>query len=340
MRWFYLLLLLPFAAQSREMERESPQQIEKELQDAQAQLNAAKKMFNPWYTGPLITPSPSMCPPGYFMAQPYLFAGGNYARYNEDRKAINIPNLVQLKGTQILQFGVTKTVDIIANPTAAGQWQNGDQGGGFADLPINLGFLVNSETPYAPQIKFNIQETFPTGRYERLSSDGLALSGLGGGSYQTSFGIGIGKVLFWNTKHPVNARTFVGYNIPTPVHVKGFNTYGGGYGTHGVVKPGNTFTVDLGIEYSISQTWVAAIDFVYTAQNRTKFSGYPGTLADGTPAVVGSGYNDNLSLAPAIEYNWNDSAGLIAGTWFSVYGRNSLAFVQGIISAYWLFPVK
>ncbi len=80
------------------------------------------------------------------------------------------------------------------------------------------------------------------------------------------------------------------------------------------------------------------MDIVYTATERTKFAGNPGFTAAGTPATVGSGYSDNLSLAPAIEYNWSESAGFIGGVWFSVYGRNSLNFAQAVLSVTFSFP--
>jgi hypothetical protein len=317
----------------------SPQQIEQELESAEAQFNKAKQMFNPWYTGPLITPSASMMPPGYGNFQPYVFVAGNYARYNADRKALSIPNLIQLKSSNVLQFGVTNTMDVITTLTGVGQWQSGESGGGFGDLPITIGFPICLQTLYVPQIKFTIQELFPTGRYQHLSSNGLALSGTGEGSYQTTFGVTFGKLLFWTTKHPVNTRLFLGYTIPTTVHVEGFNAYGGGHGTDGKVRPGNTFATDLGIEYSINQNWVFALDVVYSATNKTTFNGIPGTVG-GLPAAVGGGFNDNLSFAPAIEYNWSENLGILGGVWFSVYGRNSLAFAQGILSIAWTFAVN
>lgn len=342
MRRFPLLFLLPFQLLAQGFEDvpdKTPQEIQKELQSAEKQFQEAQKMFSPWYTGPLITPSPSLVAPGHMMTQPYLFISGNYSRYNNHRHAQDIPTLTQLQGLCVFQTGITETVDFIVTPSAEGQWQSRHHGGGFADLPITLGFLINKQTVYTPQIKFNIQQTFPTGRYKNLASDGLALSGLGGGSYRTQFSLGFGKVLFWSYEHPMNLRGFIGYTLSTPVRVTGFNSYGGGYGTDGTVQPGKILTADLGIEYSIDQPWVLALDVVYTATNRTTFTGHPGTTAAGTPASVGSGYSDNLSLAPAIEYNWSENAGFIAGAWFSVYGRNSLAFAQGVLSFYWEFPV-
>lgn len=322
-------------------EHKTPEQIEMELQDAEAQFLRAKEMFNPWYTGPLITPSASMMPPGYGNFQPYIFMVGNYAHYDVERKSVSLPdNLYQFISSNILQFGVTKTMDIIVVLTAEGQWEAGKSGGGFGDVPITLGWPIVLQTLYVPQIKFSVQETFPTGRYQHLNSNGLALSGIGGGSYQTQFSLTFGKTILWTYCHPMNLRLFFGYNIPSKVHVEGFNVYGGGFGTRGTVRPGNTFKADLGIEWSVNQPWVLCFDIVYSASNRTTFSGRPGTLRDGTPAAVGGGYSDNLSLAPGFEYNWNENLGIVAGTWFSVYGRNSLAFVQGIFSVCWTFKVN
>src|SRR5690606_33928892 len=103
-----------------------------------------------------------------------------------------------------------------------------------------------------------------------------------------------------------------------------FNSYGGGFGTKGRVHPGGSFQADFGLEVALTQNWVLANDLVYTFQNATHFSGNPGTVSPGgAPASVRSPYSDNLSLAPAIEYNFNSNLGLLVGTQFSVYGRNS-----------------
>ena len=61
--------------------------IEKELKSAEEEFREAKKMFNPWYTGPLLTPSAHILPPGYFNIQPYLFLTNNYARFNQSGKS-------------------------------------------------------------------------------------------------------------------------------------------------------------------------------------------------------------------------------------------------------------
>ncbi len=324
----FLLPLLVFGQNHK-----SPQQIQMELDDAESQFKKSKEMFNPWYAGPLVTPSASMMPPGQANIQPYLFVKGNYAAFNSERKSIALPhNSYQVQVISPMQIGVTVSTDIAINLGAQGNWTQGKSGGGFNDLSVTYGFSIFKETLYVPKFKFTIAELFPTGAYKNLNHNGLNLSSTGGGSYQTTFGLAFGKVIWWTYPHPINTRFFFGYNIATVANVRNFNAYGGGFGTKGRVRIGNTFTADLGLEVSITQRWVAAMDVVYTASNPTKFHGKPGLNADGTVATVGNPYNDNLSLAPAIEYNFSDSFYILWGVQFSVYGRNSANFANGQFS--------
>ena len=337
-----LLFVCPLFAEwstQQQMTPPRPEQIEALLTEAEKEFNSALTIFNPWYTGPLITPSATMMPPGFANYQPYVFVSGTYAAYNSQRSTVSMPARIEAKMTNTLFFGITDTLDINATLSAFGQWQSGHSGGGFGDLPITIGFPICKQGLYVPQMKFTISELFPTGRYQHLNSNGLLLSATGQGSYQTTFGFAMSKLLFWSTQHPTNTRLFVGYTIPTPVHVRGFNAYGGGYGTKGTVRPGNTFITDLGLELSLTQSWVFACDFVYSASNKTTFHGQSGMTSSQPTASVGGGSNDNLSLAPAIEYSWGDNIGVLAGAWFSVYGRNSSAFAQGIISFSYTFPI-
>ncbi len=312
----------------------SPEQIQSELDQAEAQFAKSKAMFNPWYAGPLVTPSASMMPPGSANIQPYLFIRGNYGEFNKARHSVSLPhNSYQLLVIAPMQMGVTDSTDFVINPSTQMNWSDGESGGGFGDLGVTYGFLILRETLYIPKFKFTISQTFPTGKYNNLSTNGLGLNATGGGSFQTSFGFATGKVIWWTYPHPINVRLFMSYNMGTVVNVRNFNSYGGAYDTKGRVRIGNTFTADLGLEGTITQRWVAALDIVYTASNRTRFHGNPGHLKDGTPAGVGGPYNDNLSLAPALEYNFDEgNMSVLWGFQFSVYGRSSSNFVNGQFS--------
>ncbi len=120
--------------------------------------------------------------------------------------------------------------------------------------------------------------------------------------------------------------------------MKGFNIYGGGYKTRGKVYPGNAFSAILSFEFTFNEHWVFALDNVYTHANKIRFSGNPGFLVpDLVPSTVGGPSTEQLSFAPAIEYNFSSHLGMIAGSWFSAMGRNSLEFRSGIISVIYVF---
>lgn len=309
---------------------ESPQELEQELEAAQAQFERAMKMINPYYQGPLLTPGAGMAPPGAANVQGYLFVNDNYAAFDEDRHSVDLTSSqINVNPAAYLTFGVTDSMDATVVVQGDANWQFGKSGGGFGDVFAAVGWPILRQTRYLPAIKFSIGETFPTGQYEHLDSH--LLNSTGGGSYQTQFGLGIAKLILWTTQHPVYLRWWAGYTVPTKVHVSGYNAYGGGHGTHGTVHPGNLFQTDFGFELCLTQRLVFCTDLVYKAANRTTFSGT-------TVLPVGGGYSDNLSIAPGFEYSWNPNLGVLGGVWFSVYGRNSPNFVSGIFSVSYSFP--
>lgn len=126
-------------------------------------------------------------------------------------------------------------------------------------------------------------------------------------------------------------RINAGYSIPSSVDVRGFSVYGGGYGTSGVVHPGCFFEFIGALEYQLTQNWVFACDFLYIHGNKTTFGGYPGVTSTGSVATVGKSSNEQFSIAPAIEYNFNADFGVIGGIWATFAGRNAKAFFAPIL---------
>ena len=310
----------------------SREDIAEELREAQQEFDEARKMFNPWYAGPLLTPSPHIIDPGLWNVQPYLFVTNNHGRYTRSGKSVNTPDRLDVQLTSILQFGITRGFEGLL--TVGGQYAHtrGKQSINIQDIKFALGFCINPESAYAPAAAFQIQERFPVGKYQNLNPDKLGVDATGSGSFETRFGLTIGKVVWWLSTHPMNTRISFNYTIPAPTSVKNFNAYGGGYQTKGKVNPGNTFELDAAYEYSFTQKWAAACDFVYTYSAPTHFSGRKGINTDGTPASVGGPFNDQFSLAPAIEYNPSPNLGMLLGAWVSVWGRNSSNFYSGVFT--------
>lgn len=316
----------------------SPEEIQQEINQAEMDFRTAEAMFNPWYTGPLIASSASCVPPGKINLQPYIYLTTNYAQFNDHRKSINTPNTFIMSPLLVFQTGITNWMDFTIVPQGFFRWETGKFGDGFADLPIQLGFALLKETPYIPKMRLVLGTLFPTGKYQHLNASKLGLDATGQGAYQTILGLNLSKVFWWFKLHPIATRLATNYIIPdNTVSVKGFNAFGGGYDTKGDIKIGNTLTLDLGLEISLTQKWVFATDFVYTTSNKTTFSGTPGFLDSGLPASNGSPSSDQFSLAPAIEYNVNENGGFIGGVWFTVTGRNSANFVSVLLSYTVLF---
>jgi hypothetical protein len=308
-----------------------PEQLEKELAEAQKEFEEAKKMFNPWYTGPLITPSATVLQPPQVVVQPFFSYTNNYARYDKHGHPHGIPHLKVLNPSMAaVQVGITKWMDASLSFQGIRNIQHGHAYTNWGDTSVTVGFGLLTETPYRPAIKLAVKEIFPTGHYQHFNLKKANVESTGAGSYQTVASLNLSKVVWWLTTHPMAFRTSLNYTIPSNVPVAGFNTYGGAKGTHGTVNPGNIFAGDFGYEYSFTQRWVAALDVVYTYTGKTRFSGH-------RTAPVGGPFNDQLSLAPALEYNVSEKLGFIAGVWFPVWGRNSLKFFSEIVSLTYTF---
>lgn len=316
----------------------SPEVVESQLEKAERDFERAKKMFNPWYTGPLLAPSSSILPPGTSNVQPYLFVTDNYAKFDQHAHSHNIPDLISLKGTVVWQYGFAKRVQASFAPQLIRNSQSGHCSVSFGDTPVGIQFGLFTETTYYPGLVFSVVETFPSGVYERLNPKKGGVDATGAGAYSTTLSLNVGKVVWWwFPKHPMRFRLSLGYQLNSDVEVDDFNAYGGGFGTDGRVSPGNTFSADFGYEFSFTQKWVFALDVVYVYSSKTTFSGNPGVDFTGAPASVGGPFSDQLSLAPALEYNVSENFGYIAGVWFSPWGRNSLDFVSGVFSFTYTF---
>jgi hypothetical protein len=108
------------------------------------------------------------------------------------------------------------------------------------------------------------------------------------------------------------------------VSLHDISSYGTAQGFQGNAAPGFAADVGLGVEYGLTQRWVLALDLVQTYANGFRLNG---TDAAGNEVHTHSASSSSLGLAPAIEYNWSDSVGVIAGVELSVAGRNTASYI-------------
>jgi hypothetical protein len=236
-----------------------------------------------------------------------------------------------------LIYGLTPRIDVEIAPQWLDNQTEGASVAGFGDFPAALGYQL-LEAPHdslIPDVRVWVQELFPTGRYQGLPASSVGLGGTGGGAFATTLGIAAQKVL-WLGSHAFRYRLNVTYGFYSAVAVHGFNTYGGGFGTDGRVRPGAITTVALAGEYAVTRHVVLAVDVGFQSVNPTHFSGTPGVSLGGKPATVGRGYSNVLTVAPAVEYHWNEHVAVIAGPWMSLRGRNASEFF-GLVAALYMY---
>jgi hypothetical protein len=211
---------------------------------------------------------------------------------------------------------------------------SGQQYFNSGDLTVGLDFQLMAAdfTPYFPGIKLAVREVFPTGNFQYFHPRKLSTDQTGTGTFATQFDLVFYKVFHLWELHWLSTTFSAQYTVNTPVNVHGFNTYGGGFGTNGKALPGNSFQGIVSFELTLSRNWVLALDSVYTQTNVTEFFGIPGIFFGGTFADVGKPSSEQLSFAPAIEYNFSGHFGVIAGCWLSVLGRNSAEFRSGVVN--------
>ena len=292
----------------------------------------------PWFTGTLLSTRGRTLDPGHLVVQPYFFYTRYGGLYNDNWRLHSATVSRTIIQQTFFIYGLTSRIDIGMAPQWLENSSSRDSISGFGDLPIQLGFQVlrGDSDSWLPHVLVWVQEVFPTGRYRDLGPTTVDLGGIGGGSFGTTLGVAAQKTLWLGGHHVFRYRLNASYGFYSSVTVRGFNSYGGGFDTIGRVEPGSVTTVTVSGEYTLTRHMVLALDIGFQTINATHFSGAPGVGVDGEQARIGKGYGNLLTIAPALEYNFTQHVGLIAGPWFSVRGRNTTEFF-GVVAALYLF---
>ena len=123
----------------------------------------------------------------------------------------------------------------------------------------------------------------------------------------------------------LRARLDLTYEVSQSGGVEDASVYGTAPGFRGRVYPGDAATIDLAAEYSLTRNWVLALDLIYQHANSTRVSGTQPQSGDSgllVPFETATGASQSFGYAPAVEYSWSSTAGVIAGVRIIPAGRN------------------
>jgi len=287
-----------------------------------ANANTNQPRDDAWWTGPLLAASPGSLTPGHFLIEPYLFDAIPQGHYDDDGRRHPVPHANDFGSQSYLLYGLTDRVGVGLIPRFGFNDVSGGRGSskvGVGDLSVQAqyGLTKFQEGSWIPTTAFVVQETLPTGKYDRLGD--RPADGLGLGTYATNLAL-YSQYFFWMPNGRIlRTRLDVSYQISGSAGVRDVSVYGTQEGFRGRARPGNVTVVDAAGEYSMTQHWVLAMDVVYERDSSTHIHG--------AGLDFNTGESHNWSLAPAIEYNFNSRVGIIAGAKLTVAGRNATALV-------------
>lgn len=290
--------------------------------------------LKPWFTGPLLAPSGETYPKGAVGLEAYLFYTDTYGHFNRRGQRTHDVAVYSWNPTAVLFMGLTSSSDLQFNVPYYVNERSGQSSRGFGDVSVILGWQAFRDIPntWKPALKLSLGETFPTGRHENLNPVLSGTDALGAGAFQTSLGGTFQKLVYFGNQHYLRTRWNLTYTFPSDTRIRGLSAYGGAVNTNGTVDLGEHISTDLGFEYTLTRHWVPALDVLYTNSSSSTFRGITGTTTNGLPAMISLDSRYELSLAPALEYNFNSDVGVIAGVWFSVIGREAAEFTSGVLA--------
>jgi hypothetical protein len=294
--------------------------------------NYRESLDNAWFTGPLDAPNPTPIPVGHFYAEPYLLGSIKYGNYdgewNVHRLTHNNYSIISLT---LFEAGILPNLSLAVLPEFGYNIEeSGPNSSGIrmGDFQVRVKYMLHkfTEGSWVPTITLAGMEVFPTGSYDNLGS--RLANGFGSGDYTSRFALYTQEPFWLPNGRILRARFDFTANVPIGnVGIHNASVYGTSEGFTGVAKVGNSYTADLGVEYSITSNWVGVMEFVYQHGDTTVTTGSvrTGSGLMSVPFRSDSSSSEYWSMAPALEYNFNENIGIIAGAEISFAGRNTSA---------------
>jgi hypothetical protein len=287
--------------------------------------------YTPWFTGPLLAPTPINMDPKHPAIEPSLTVFDTFGVYNSKWQFEKRDPIWSINPLIDFQFGLTQDLGMEVLASTISNFQRGKTATHFQDTILRLGYQLSNDIKgsWVPDARIILQEIFPTGKYQNLSPSRPAIDATGFGSFQTG-PIVIVRKLFHLHPYHLSLSASAGYSFPASVSVRSFNTYGGGHGTKGKVSPGQSLIAFFSGELSLNQRWVFAFDSELFYQRTSTFSGRTIDPTGLPPSI-------QISFAPEIEYNFNEASGLLGGLWFTLAGKNAEAFGSAFLAYVYIF---
>jgi hypothetical protein len=311
---------------------------EHETADAPAQRQS---LDDAWWTGPILAAGAGTLPKGHALVEPYLFDVIRYGRYDRNGDERSASRTHSYGSLTYILYGVTDRFTAGLIPTFGYNTGDGPDSSGirFGDITVQGQYRLSQfrEGSPIPTISFVVQQSFPTGKHDRLGTN--VNDGLGTGAYTTTLALYSQYYHWMPNGRIVRSRFNVSYAISNGADVTDVSVYGTSTGFRGTAHPGDVLTINSAWEYSITRHWVFAIDLFYQRDASTRLTGVQVDPATGDTERVQRDFGSawRFAVAPAVEYNFTSRIGVIAGArWFAA-GRNTSATITPVAAINMVF---
>jgi hypothetical protein len=289
-----------------------------------------------WWTGPIVAAGAATLPAGHALIEPYVYDVITRGRYDSEGNYRSTDTVHSYGSLTYMLYGVTDgfTAGVIPTFGFNDVSDGADSSSvGVGDVTLQAQWRLSQfrEGGHVPTSSLVLQQTLPTGKYDRLGT--RPSDGLGAGAYTTSLAVHSQYYLWMPNGRILRTRLNVAYAFSDSVDVADTSVYGTPEGFRGRADPGNTFSIYSAWEYSITRNWVLALDAFYQHDSSTSIRGETQSV----PYSVDSGSSWRFGLAPAIEYNFTSAIGVIVGArWFAA-GRNTGASLTPVAAINMVF---
>lgn len=300
--------------------------------DLNSKIAQSNIEYPQWFTGPILTPNPITLSPGHPGLELELSFSETYGFYDSQGKLNRTSTMLGIQPLFDFQMGFNNVLGIELIGSVLSNSSGGVSSVYPADSIFRLGFQISTdkEDSWIPDSRILIQETFPTGRYQESNPNKNGTDITGEGTFQTGIEFVFQKLFFAKAKHPLRLRGCIGYFVPAPVVVRGFNYYGGSTTAKGTVFPGKYITGFLYGEFALTRTWAIACELNYQQGEKGRYR-----IDRGEKIVIPS-FNE-IWVLPEIQHTFSENCAMVIGGWFTPSGRNTSAFSKFFCAALVIF---
>jgi hypothetical protein len=257
-----------------------------------------------WWTGPMLANSAATLPQGHFLIEPYFYD-------------VSSPHSDGFGSLTYMLYGLTDRLTIGMVPVLGYNRMDGagdSSGVGLGDVSVQAQYRLREfhEGSSLPTISLQLQQTLPSGKYDRLGN--RPGDGLGGGADTTTLQINMQTYFWLANSRLLRMRLNLAQSVSGKAHIEDASVYGTGNGFRGYARPGNSFFVNAAWEYSLSRRWVLALDITWRHNHGTRVNGVMLPGYGDAQIRRSSGSSEAFGFAPAIEYSWSANLGVLLGT--------------------------